>query len=433
MSIPAEQIALTSEVRRQLLAAFLSSFGEWKKLEQMLLLETEEPRLEALVARDDMKTVLFDLLFNVMESQGKLPELVKAACRNVPRNQQLWDVAARLGWAPGAADTPGEAAASVRKGLRALTEMLREPEVNLKLQAFRVVFEGADRRIHKVGDFKDLHDRLHLLQLQCYSPILSARRDFPQGVTPKQLRTDSRKLGRLIDQLRAIVRTRTLDASDFPWIEEQLEIARLVLDEAIKESSSAKLETAIGTLTEVMQLQPTIINSLLLGAVRDLDLPTLHSKLQQVSMTLQTLGADDNQLTWFNRGVTQLNVLDTELKAQMRNHRAWQAVENNLRLVEAALNKTFEELEASWQVLQMKIAVVCEGVTDDWAKDLEDARKQLADSIKTKTYSSVFVDFTDFQTLAGDRFFNVDKKMKELCEQLRPLGSELDAVLQVME
>lgn len=430
--MPAEQLALTPPVIQQLQAAFESAFGDWKRLEQMLLLQMGE-RLGLLVAPADQTTVIFDLLFNVMEAQGRLPDLVKAACRHARANKQLWEVAALLGWAPDAADTSGEAAASVRTGLRALAELLREPEVSLRLQAFRVVFEGADRRIHIVGDYKDLHDRLHLLQLQCYSPILSARRDFPQGVTSNQIDRDSRKLKSLIRQLRAIVQRPALDETDFPWIEEQLEIARLALDEAVKKSSSRELETAIGHLAEVMQIQPTIINGLLLGAVRELDLPTLHSKLQEVSTNLQALGADNNQIAWFNRGVNELNVLDSELRAKMSNHKAWQKVDNTLRVVEAALNKQIEELDASWGVLQKQLDVVCKGVTDYWAAELEEARQLLDDAIKTRRSSAIFVDFTELQTLAGDRFFNVDKEMKALCEKLRPIGSELDAVLEVME
>lgn len=432
MVVPAEQIQLTPVIRQQLVAAFESAFGDWKPLEQMLLLQMGE-RLGLRVARADQTTVIFDLLFNVMEGEGKLPDLMKAACRHARGNKQLWEVAARLGWAPDATDTSGEAAASVRTGLRALTELLREPEISLKLQAFRVVFEGADRRIHLVGDYKDLHDRLHLLQLQCYSPILSARRDFPQGVTSNQIDRDSRKLKSLIRQLRAIVQRPTLDESDFPWIEEQLEVSRLALDKAVMQSSSRELETSIGLLAEVMQIQPTIINGLLLGAVRELDLPTLHSKLQEVSTNLQALGADNNQIGWFNRGVNQLNVLDSELKAKMSNHKAWQKVDNTLRVVEAALNKQIEELDASWGVLQRQLDVVCKEVADDWAAELEEARQLLDEAIKARKHSAIFVAFTDLQTLAGDRFFNVDKEMKALCEKLRPIGNELDAVLQVME
>lgn len=432
MVTPAEQLNLSPEVTRQLHGVFVSAFTKWEMLEQMLFLRMGV-RLGNLAAPGKMPDVIFALLFHEMEPQGKLPQIVKAACRHLPDNQQLLDIATQLGWAPDTTDTPGEAAADVRTGLRALAELLGDPAVKLELQAFRVVFEGADRKIHMVGDYKDLHDRLHELQLRCYSPILSARRDFPQGETGAQLTLDSRTLNTLIRQLRTIVLRPTLDANDFFWIEENLEMARLALNEAIAESSSAKLEMAIGRLAEVMQLQPTLINSLLLRSVRDLDLPTLHSRLQQVSVSLHAHGAADNPLAWFNKGVTQLNVLDMELKAQMSNHRAWQAVDNNFRLVEAALNRQIDELEASWKILQMKLTVVCEGVADDWAEEIKAISDLLDQVIRDRKYSSIFLFFTKLQTLASDRFYNVDKEMKQLCEKLRPIGRELDAVLQVME
>jgi len=432
MVVPAQQIDLSPADRQQLRAAFLVSFTRWEALEEMLLLQMGL-RLAELVARDAMSTVIFQLLFIVMESRSELPDVVKAACRHVPGNQQLWQVATRLGWAPDRTDKPGEAAASFHTSLRALKELLSDANVKSHLQAFRVVFEGADRRIHTVGDYKDLHDRLHDVQRLSYSPILSARRDFPQGQTRIQLEIYTKKLKTFVKQLQNIVKRPTLDANDFLWIEESLEVALLKLEEAIAELSSAKLENAINTLAHVLELQPTIINSLLLRSVNDLDLPRLHSRLQQVAQTLQTLGADPKQLEWFEKGVRDLSVLDTELKMQMSNHRGWQAVDNNLRLVEISLDKPIEDLEAAWKILQIKLNVVLSQKAEDWAEEIKDSSRLLDDAIKTKNYSSIFLFFTTLQTIASDHFYNVDKDMKELCEKLRPLGNQFDVILQVME
>ncbi|HSD46021.1 MAG TPA: hypothetical protein VLB87_05335, partial [Pyrinomonadaceae bacterium] len=396
------------------------TFPDWESFEEMLLLQMNV-RLGELVARAGMATVIFQLLFNEMEPHGKLPETVKAACRH-SSNQRLLDIATRLGWAPDLSDKPGEAAASVRTSLRTLKELMRDPNVKAPLQIFRVVFEGAESRIHMVGDYKDLHDRLHDIQRLCYSPILSARRDFPQGETPTQLTLDSRKLRTLINQLRAIVTRPTLDANDFIWIEESLETARVQLDAAIGESSSAKLEGAIALLTEVMELQPTIINRLLLVSVSELKLRDLRARLHEVAETLRALGADDQQLARFEKGVADVEVLETELKAQMSTHRGWQAVDNNLRLVESSVNKPFEDLEAAWRILQKKLDVVLGPATDDWAAELKDVALLMDGAMQAKKYSSISLFFNRLQTLASDRFYNVDKDMKQLCEKLRPLG-----------
>jgi hypothetical protein len=81
----------------------------------------------------------------------------------------------------------------------------------------------------------------------------------------------------------------------------------------------------------------------------------------------------------------------------------------------------------------MKLTVVCEGVSDDWAEEIKAVSDLLDQVIRDRKYSSIFLFFTKLQTLASDRFYNVDKEMKQLCEKLRPIGSELDAVLKVME
>jgi hypothetical protein len=212
-----------------------------------------------------------------------------------------------------------------------------------------------------------------------------------------------------------------------------LEAARVQLDVAIQESSSTKLGDAISLLTAVMELQPTIINRLLLVSVADLALPRLRSRLQQVTETLKTLGAGDEQVALFGKGVSELSVLDEELKAQMSTHRGWQAVDTTLRLVETSLNKPFDDLEPAWRVLQKKLDVVLGQATDDWAEELKDVAQFLDGAIQEKKLSSTALFFNKLQTLASDRFYNVDKDMKQLCEKLRPLGNEFDVVLHVME
>ena len=431
MALPMEQIALSPNDRQELRAAFLEAFPAWTALDEMLLMQMNV-RLGTMVAQGGMSTVIFQVLFNEFEPQGKLAEVVKAACRYNP-NQRLLNIATQLGWAPDLSDKSGEAAASFRTSLRTLRELMRDPAVKSPLQNFRVVFEGADNRIHIVGDYKDLHDRLHDIQRLCYSPILSARRAFPQGETCDQLRLDSRKLRTLINQLRAIVLRPTLDANDFVWIEETLEAARVQLDSAVQDANSTKLEGAIRMLTEVMELQPTIINRLLLVSVGELKLINLCVKLQEVAETLKTLGAGDEQLARFEKGVADLRVLDAGLKAQMSSHRGWQAVDNTLRLVEGSLNATFEELEPAWRILQKKLEAVLGEVTDDWAEELREVTRLLDDAMQAKKYSSIALFFNRLQTLASDRFYNVDKDMKSLCEKLRPIGNEFDVVLQVME
>jgi hypothetical protein len=428
----AEQSNLSPQDLQQLQTAFLNAFSQWETLEQMLRLQMGL-KLGDLVAKGPMFNVVFDLLFNVMEPRGKLPKLIENACRHVPGNQQLWNVATRLGWAPDATDKPGEAAASFHTSLRALGELLHDPNVKSHLQAFDVVFAGADRRIHTVGDYKDIHDRLHDVQLLCYSPILSAYRDFPQGQTIVQIRLHARKLKTFVNQLRAIVQRKTLDANDFPWIEESLEVARLKIDEAVDGLSSGKLERALNMLARALELHPTIINSLLLQSVKNLNLQELHLKLQQVAQTIQTLGVNPNQLALFEKGVCDLSILDEELRLQMSSHRAWQAVDTNLRLVEGSLNQPIEDLEAAWRILQLKLAIVLEKPTDDWAEEIKDLAQQLDEAIKARNYSSIFFCFSSLQTIASDRFYNIDKDMKELCEKLRPLGNQFDVILRVME
>ena len=51
-------------------------------------------------------------------------------------------------------------------------------------------------------------------------------------------------------------------------------------------------------------------------------------------------------------------------------------------------------------------------------------------AIRSDDRSGIAETFTHFQTLAGDRFYQVDKELKQLCERISPIGRELEAVVQ---
>lgn len=207
--------------RERLRDAFADAFqGDWHKLEQMMLLRLDI-RLGTVVERGPLEDVAFSLLFTWAEGEGRLPELVAAACRHT-RAEALLDIAGLLGWAPGPEDSSTEAVASVRTGLRALAELVQDPAVRTALAAFRAVLEGADRRIQKVGDYKDLHDRLHDLLFRCYEPIASASRGFPGGGTAAQLKFDAFTLRAEHEKVRAIVARPSLAGEDFAWVDEEL-------------------------------------------------------------------------------------------------------------------------------------------------------------------------------------------------------------------
>jgi hypothetical protein len=392
----------------------------------MMLLRLDV-RLGNVVERGPLEDVVFRLLFTWAEGeQGCLPELVAAACRHT-RSAPLLEIAAELGWAPGPEDSPAEAVASVRTGLRALGELLQDPAVRTALAAFRAMLEGADRRIQKVGDYKDLHDRLHDLQFRVHEPIASASRHFPAAGVAAQLKFDAFALRAELDKIRIIVARPSLADGDFSWVDEELGLCATLLPQALQDGDAAKLHEVVRRLRDVIQLQPTLINSLLVQAVDFLDLGNLVRRLHEVSAELARLGADAEQRGWLEEGAGKLEVLDGALRAAVRSHRAWQRADNNLRLCNASRGQSVEQLGVAWVGVERAIAKVSEA--DSAMRELPELAALVGAAIAARDESRVGVLLLKFHTIASDRFYQVDKELKQLCDGIAPVGRDLDAVV----
>jgi hypothetical protein len=321
--------------------------------------------------------------------------------------------------------------ASVRTGLRALAELLQDPAVRTALAAFRAVLEGADRRIQKVSDYKDLHDRLHDLQFRCYEPIASAGRSFPGGGTREQLRFDAITLRAEYERIRVIAGRPNLTGEDFAWVDEELAACVAQLPEAIEGGNARKLQEVVLRLRNVIQVQPTMINRLLVQAVEYLDLGTLVRRLQEVSSELARLGADADQRGWVEKGTSDLAVLDQALRDAVQRHRAWQRADNDLRLCNSSRAGSADELAAAWVGVERSLARVVQ--VDTATPELPGLASLVGGAIAERDESKVAVLLLKFQTLASDRFYQVDKELKGLCDRIAPVGRDLDTLVGRLE
>ncbi len=320
-----------------------------------------------------------------------------------------------------------DAVAMVCSGLRALNELLEEPEVRAALAAFHAVFEGADRRIRRMADYKDLHDRLHDLQMRCYAPISSASRQFPGAGTKAQLQLDAITLRGEIRKIREVAGRETLADEELSWIEEVVEAAD-TLEQGLEQTDPDKVQLAARRLRQVVHTQPTWVDTMLVQSARELDLPQLVSKLGEVSRTLEQVGAEPDQRGWVESGTQELGRLDESLSQARLRHREWQRVENGLQMLEVTLGQPWEEVARAWQVVSTRIAKLWV-VGEAWSEQLQASGKLLQQAIDARNESETVVFFSGFRTFATDRFYQVDKDLKRLCDQIAPIGRDLDQVV----
>jgi hypothetical protein len=135
----------------------------------------------------------------------------------------------------------------------------------------------------------------------------------------------------------------------------------------------------------------------------------------------------------FQNGVEALGQLGNHLTALVDTHDSWQAVELELRRIEALLDQDPQELEMSWPDLKARVDLLCGESNEDWTAALRKDAETLTATFSEKNPVTLKRCFRSFRRRASDRFFRVDVDLKSVCGELRTVGEPLASVLRMIE
>ncbi len=322
---------------------------------------------------------------------------------------------------------------SIDRGLAALGDLIETAaDVREDVIAFRADFEAASEQIALVADYKDIHDQLHSLQFHCYNPIVQEARRLPDDEEAwENLSNYELTLQGIVAQLEEVARRPRLAGGEASWVAD-LVTARNELARAIDRFDLTGLKRALRLLNRVLTIQPAQYNARLNAAARALRLSALAQGLSRVRERLPALHLDSAKVAEFEAGIAALADLSSRLTALVNEHDAWQAVDLELRRIEAALDLDIGELELSWEDLRARAEPLYTGIEESWATALAneaarlDAAVSAGDPVKMRHF------FRRYRRQAGDRFFRVDIELKKLTDDLRRVGAPLAAVLRLL-
>jgi len=87
-------------------------------------------------------------------------------------------------------------------GLQALSDLVKlSPEVRAAVGTFSADFKAAIAQVDVLGDYKDLHDLLHQIQFNCYTPLMREANYFPDDRTLESFPQYERDLRNILSQL----------------------------------------------------------------------------------------------------------------------------------------------------------------------------------------------------------------------------------------
>jgi hypothetical protein len=318
------------------------------------------------------------------------------------------------------------------EGLSALVELMRVPQVQSFMMAFRIDFEAACEQIEILGSYKDLHDLLHSLQFHCYNPIVQEARRFPgDDVAVDNLMDHEMTLQELILDLEDVAEKATFAMTDATWIQD-LTKARYTLVEALERLDPKPLKRVIWLLNRVLAIQPSWINTRLNATARALRLPVLVETMTQVKNKLAILDLDPDKVGQFEAGVDALVNLSHNLSSLVTNHDRWQAVDLELRRIESNMGQDTTELEMSWPELKAMTKPLYNGNTDDCSSSFRRNCENLDIAISDQNPARIRQYFRRFYRQTGLQFHRVDMDLKALCDDLRRAGEPLASVTRMI-
>ena len=167
----------------------------------------------------------------------------------------------RLRGTPPPAIAPEEVGTSLQEGMAALTMLMGDAEVKETVAGFRTELEVARSQIDIMSDFKDIHDQLHYLKINCYDCILLEASRFPDDDLARE------HLDQYLDDIKPIA-AKILEIADRKSpvqaearrIHSRLEQAVDALQVAIGNSDGKKLHEAVSLLKRLLSREPAYIN-----------------------------------------------------------------------------------------------------------------------------------------------------------------------------
>ena len=319
------------------------------------------------------------------------------------------------------------------EGLQALADLMHDADVRDTVAEFKTVFRDTRRQVEVVYNYKDLHDQLHDIQLQCYAPIVRETERFPIDPIAVTVVTNSREtLESRIANISEITQRANYLASERADLQ-SLQQVLATLDTALTELDAALLKKTTQKLSRVLTLQPSRVNAKLVTAAGNLHLESLVAAMQKISQRLTELHAHADKVRQFSDGVRALETLHTALTALIQEHDLWQVVDNRFNLLATEIEQEVDSLGDSWNDVRQIAAPLYEKKLEAWAEKYRLLEERLLKAIAEHNPIQARMQFDLCRGRAVDRFFQVDGSLKRSCENLRKIGDPLAAVLQSYE
>jgi len=326
----------------------------------------------------------------------------------------------------------------IRQGLLALGPLMRMiQEIRVAATQFRNDLKHAKQQLEVLRAYKDLHDGLHMLQIQCYAQIETeiSLDSFPNSEEGMDnLHNYLQRLHELAYDMEQVAARESIPAKQTSWIEEELSPALQALDDALTSRDEKKLIDGVALLRAMLAIRPSTINTCLYMTAEGLQLPILVNHLRTLADEMATHATEDVMgfVVLFQQGVDRMSDLSTHLEKLVESHHAWQEVDNKLRSIAGGIPKVPNDLKRSWPMVKKKLLPLLNGKTDPYTRSLQAYAEALENALSDKGVE-IHKNFRRFRHQAALVFFKINSALKAQCDKLPDLAAALDTILGMMQ
>jgi hypothetical protein len=304
-----------------------------------------------------------------------------------------------------------------------------EDELTGKLAGLKTEFHASLAQIDVVKDYKDLHDNLHDLQFAWFPLVRKKVAGLPDAKgAVYELRSHERDLRSVVGKLNDTLKKNKVNAGEKVWVDD-LEVARQNLKAGVDspEPQMDLINAAMAKASQVLETQPTFINGSLMRAVGALRLPRLIEIVQTVFDESILKKPTPEMVRKFEQGIQELKQINEDLTSLAKEHDTWQRNEGKINMIRS-IASSLGAFEVLWTQLKSELSPLYQNSTEEWAGDLRTDEASLDQACRDKNIETVTQWFDLFSKDAKERFWNVDKLIKERCEALVQIRSMMEPV-----
>ena len=317
------------------------------------------------------------------------------------------------------------------KSFSAIVRMLSRADVRTAVVTFQTDFQAASQQIEQMNDYKQIHDLFQILETQ-YDLINRDQKRLPDDdMAWEDIAIAEPELQAKISDMVTLSKSQTFAEGDVRWAN-QLETVTDRLHTAVEGDDLEALDGGVRLLYRVLNRYPTRINAQLVAVASALRLDNLEKAITTISSSLAEADVTmDSMVEEVKGGRSALAGLDERLKDLVREHNAWQTIDDEIRRVKAAVSQNnLDELEDAWyDVEPMTLELVDAHNRAEWTVNLSKVMADLKPAIEQQLNSKVRRLFMRYHTYVGHRFREVDLELLSLCTELQRVGEQIDLLL----